>query len=163
MTGTAILFYVDPKQRQAGLQKKPKTSIQRTENFRVIMGACQSRRGTIPADSIHVMLGVKNGEEFKRRYGQEDEYGLIETSFRPSSGQYLDTFDDKGNVKHRRTWNKRGTMETSVWSLDSEEVEEGHDDTSSISRGLVDKVNYSRSCKALVEPTLTFSQGSLAA
>ena len=124
------------------------------------MGTCQSRRGTVPADSIHVMLGVKSVEELKQMYGQ-DEYGAIETSFRPSSlGQLLDNFDEK-DIKHRRPWNKRGTMETSAWSIDSEDVEEEHDDTS---RGLVNKVNCSsRSCLALVEPKPTLSQGSLAA
>ena len=130
------------------------------------MGTCQSRRGTVPADSIHVMLGVKSVEELMQMYGQEDEYGAIETSFRPSSlGQLLDNFDEK-DVKHRRPWNKRGTMETSVWSLDSEDVEEGHDtcNTSSMPRGLVNKINCSsRSCLALVEPKPTLSQGSLAA
>ena len=128
------------------------------------MGTCQSRRGTIPADSIHVMLAVKNVEELKQMYGQEDEYGAIETSFRPSSlGQLLDNFEEK-DVEHRRAWNKRGTMETSVWSLESEEVEEGHDNTSSMPRGLVDKVNCSsRSYTALVGPKPALSQGSLAA
>ena len=126
------------------------------------MGACQSKRDTIPADSIHVMLGVSSTEELKRRYSQEDHCS-IDNSFRPSSlDQLLDTFHEQ-DVKHRRTRIKRATMETSVCSLDSVEVEEVHDDTSSMPRGLVDKVNSSRSCTALIEPKPTLSQGSLAA
>ena len=131
------------------------------------MGTCQSRRGTIPADSIHVMLGVKDEEDLKRRYSQEDECRSIDTSFRPSSlDQFLDTFDEQ-DVQHRRPQNKRGTMETSLWSLESADMdEEGPDSTSPMPTHvgrLVDKVNSSQRCSALVEPKPTLSQCSLAA
>ena len=131
------------------------------------MGACQSRRDTIPADSIHILLGVKDDKEFKRRYSQEEYCRALDEScsytYRPSSlDEYVNTLrEEEEDVKNpRRALNKRGTMETSVWSLNSENVDELHD---SIPSGLAYKENSTQSCAALVEPTQTPSQCSLAA
>jgi len=129
------------------------------------MGACQSRRDTIPADSIHVLLGIKDDKELKRRYSQEEYCRSLDEScsytYRPSPlDEYMNTLREEEDAKHpRRGMNKRGTMET-VWSLNSENVEEQHD---SIPRGLAYKENSTQSCAALVEPTQTPSQCSLAA
>jgi hypothetical protein len=132
------------------------------------MGACHSRRDTIPNDSIHVLLGIKDDKELKRRYSQEEYCCALDEScsytYRPSPlDAYVNTLreEEEEDVKHpRRALNKRWTMETSAWSLNSENVDELHD---SIPRSLAYKENATQSCAALVEPTQTPSQCSLAA
>ena len=118
------------------------------------MGICQSKRDLIPVNSLHVMLGVKNDEEFRRRCSQEDEGGN-ETShpgpytYRPSSlNQILDTLMENQDRKHRRVINKRGTMDTAFSSLGSVEVEEGKN----ISAEGTDNVYSTSACAALAEP-----------
>ena len=79
------------------------------------MGTCQSKRDLLPADSRHVMLGVTNDAEFRRRYSQEEE---LPGMYRPSSlDEILDTMEEQGSGK--RIINKRSTMDTLRSSITS--------------------------------------------
>lgn len=132
------------------------------------MGACHSRRDVIPADSIHVLLGIKDDKDLKWRYSQEDSCSCM---YRSSSlDEYVNTLrEEEEDVKHpRRAMKKRGTMETlqqtSFWSLGSENVD-GQNESTPRSLAYMYKENSTctQSCAALVEPTQTPSQCSLAA
>ena len=82
------------------------------------MGTCQSKRDLLPADSRHVMLGVTNDAELRRRYSQEEEPPPGYGTYRPSSlDEILDTMEDQGSSK--RILNKRVTMDTLHCSITS--------------------------------------------
>ena len=82
------------------------------------MGTCQSKRDLLPADSRHVMLGVANDAELRRRYRQEEELPLGCGTYRTSSlDEILDTMEEQGSGK--RIINKRVTMDTLRSSITS--------------------------------------------
>ena len=83
------------------------------------MGTCQSKRDLLPADSRHVMLGVTNDAEFKRRYSQEEELPPGYGAYRPSSlDEILDAMEEQGSGS-KRILNKRSTMDTLRCSITS--------------------------------------------
>ena len=77
------------------------------------MGTCQSKRDLLPKDSRHVMLGVKNEAELRRRYesyNQEEELPPGYDTYRPPSLDYkLGPMEEQGSGK--RIINKRATMD----------------------------------------------------
>ena len=83
------------------------------------MGTCQSKRDLLPADSRHVMLGVTNDAELRRRYSQEEELPPGYGTYRPSSlGEILDTMEEQGTGS-KLIINKRATMDTLRSSITS--------------------------------------------
>mmetsp|Transcript_5195 Transcript_5195/g.14727 ORF Transcript_5195/g.14727 Transcript_5195/m.14727 type:complete len:99 (+) Transcript_5195:161-457(+) len=66
------------------------------------MGACQSNRGVIPADSRHVMLEITNDKELLRRYSQEEGAGTVLPHRNSSLGtQMLDDLEDEDKDRTR--------------------------------------------------------------
>mmetsp|Transcript_25638 Transcript_25638/g.74180 ORF Transcript_25638/g.74180 Transcript_25638/m.74180 type:complete len:133 (+) Transcript_25638:260-658(+) len=132
------------------------------------MGTCQSKRDLLPADSLHVMLGVKNNKELRRlqRYSQEDEVGMIEApcTHRPCSSvdQHSDDAPEQRDRKQQRreSHKRKSTMDT-FCSWGSGETEEGRQHNA-ISKGL-GNVCSAGSSTALVEPTPNVPRCGLAA